>query len=350
MVDPMRLLIAGEFRWNCGSSHVVKEYIRFGSKQGLDIRVATAFGKSDAGTRRELHYCDDLAWATHLLVIFEGNPFLTESDLSVIERHFPRSKRTVIDADGHWSPLIQVGTDNNGRPCGAASWRGQIEAISDVILQPCLTSATQGASPFPYFGMPEECSAEDNRYPKDVDVQYVGANWFRYPALAEVFEAARAALGAEAALQVLGTYWDGTSRPGFEDGTTADVDRLATLQVRCGPSVPFGSVIDNMSRSRISPVLVRPVLSAMKMLTPRMFETLAAHTIPIYRSAERYIGDIWKDDGVFCGGSNLCEAILRLSDRAGQVDDHLRELRHQMRKTYGYEVLVRQLAEIMSSR
>ena len=41
---------------------------------------------------------------------------------------------------------------------------------------------------------------------------------------------------------------------------------------------------------------MRPVLRALELLTPRMLETVAAHTIPFYREEDRYIGGLYGDE------------------------------------------------------
>lgn len=342
----MRLLVAGEFAWNCGSSHVIREYVRHASTAGMAIKLSSQFGSHDDEMLRELPYCDDLSWATHLLVVLEGNAFLTDQNLTTIARALPRSNRAVLDADAHWCPTVNVGTDSNAWPCGREAWRDQISAVSDLVLQPRAVAGCDGAVAFPYFGMPPAPNGAASTT-ATADVQYVGANWFRFPALVEVLRAARAALGDDAVLRVFGTYWDGSTRPGFEDGTHANVHTLESLGVHRGPPVPFGSVVSQMSASVLTPVLVRPVLSALRMLTPRMFETLAASTIPLYRAEDEYVGEIWQDRGAFCLGP---EPVTRIAQIVGDLNEMRRvatDLREHMYSRYSYPAILRQLRELL---
>src|SRR5688500_4345740 len=134
----MRILVIGDFRWNSGSSHVIREYVRHAPGLGMEIAVSAQFGSRDEPITRELPYCDDLGWATHLLVVLEGNPFLNTEDLEQIDRVIPRSRRAVVDADGHWAPVTRVRDDDNTWPCDHESWHRQIADIADLVLQPAL--------------------------------------------------------------------------------------------------------------------------------------------------------------------------------------------------------------------
>src|SRR4051794_8196968 len=102
----MRLLIVGDFAWNNGSSHVIREYVKHAPALGIEVALSAEFGSHDEEIARELPYCENFKWATHMLVVFESNPFLSTKDLELIDRVIPRSRRAVVDADGHWSPLM----------------------------------------------------------------------------------------------------------------------------------------------------------------------------------------------------------------------------------------------------
>lgn len=108
-------------------------------------------------------------------------------------------------------------------------------------------------------------------------LQYIGANWWRWPQLTELVGAAREA-GLDR-LRVCGRWWDGEIDPDYPQATANEPGWLTTHGVEVVPPVPFGRVVTEMARSAIHPILARPVLSQMGLLTPRMFETLAAGTL-----------------------------------------------------------------------
>jgi hypothetical protein len=345
----MRLLVVGDFRWNSGSSHVIREYVRYAPAAGMEVAVSLEFGSRDEPITRELPYCDDLGWGTHLLVVFEGNPFLSTEDLERIDRVIPRSRRAVVDADGHWAPATPVGDDDNTWPCGSEGWRRQISDVADLVLQPSLTRPSPGAVRFSYFGTPASiaASAPDATPGSKVDVQYIGSNWFRFTALMEVFSAARAALGDCALLRVQGKYWDGSVRPAFEEATRADTAVLARLGIEVCPPVPFGQVVACMGDAIATPVLVRPVLSALGFLTPRMFETAAASTIPVYRQADSYIGELYQDDGELCLGEDPAAKLKEIVGNQKRLRASAAELRRCLYDEYSYLAVLRHLRELL---
>ena len=53
--------------------------------------------------------------------------------------------------------------------------------------------------------------------------------------------------------------WDGGIENGFKNDAVSDPVFLASQRVDVFESVPFGSVVDAMSRAQISPIFVRPI-------------------------------------------------------------------------------------------
>jgi hypothetical protein len=345
----MRLMVIGDFRWDSGSSHVIREYARHAPAQGIEIAVSSTFGSRDEQICRDLPYIEDLKWATHLLIVFEGNPFLKDDDLERIDRVVPKSRRAVVDADGHWGSIAQIGEDNNTWPCGHEGWQRQIAEVSDLVLQPALFEPCQGAVRFPYFGMPSCAPAPlfDERG-SHLDMQYIGCNWFRFRPLVEVFSACREALGKGSSLRVRGRYWDGKMRLGFESGTKADIDLLKRLDIEVLPPVPFGQVVERMGDALITPVLVRPVLAACRLMTPRMLETVSAATIPVYRQADRYIGDLYQDDGELCLGHSPADKLKQIVQDQVRFRAKAHELRHRLYREYSYSSVLGHLKRLLN--
>ena len=168
-------------------------------------------------------------------------------------------------------------------------------------------------------------------------MQYIGNNWFRFASVIEVFSAARNALGDCASLRVRGKYWDGSIRHGFDAATRADTAVLSRLRVEAYSPVPFGwQEVERMGDARVTPVLVRPVLAARGLMTPRMFETAAASTIPVYRQPDCYVSDLYNDDGELCLGDNpdakLKEIVQDRTDFRASAND----VRQRLYNEYSY--------------
>jgi hypothetical protein len=340
----VKLLVIGDFAWHNGSSHVIAEYMRHGPSVGIEVAVSSEFGSRDDRIMGHLRYCDDLRWATHLLVVCESRPLLNEEELNQITIAIPRHRRAVIDTDGHWASSTEVDGDNNAWPCGRHEWLRSMSEIADLILQPSLSPPAPGAVPFPYFGMPEPAvSAGGN-----VDVQYIGSNWFRSTEVIEVFSDARSALGSKGTLRVCGTFWDGSNMPGFEVSTRADTVALKRLQIEVRPPVPFGDVVQRMGDATTTPVLVRRVLSELELITPRMFETAAADTIPVYRGADAYIGQLYQDEGCFCLGNEPQRTFAAIREDTDRFRAIAADVRARLLRDFSYPKILRQLRDLIA--
>lgn len=341
----VRLLVIGEFAYNSGSSNVVREYVRAGPAAGFDVRIAAAFGRSDRRVRAELPHEADPRWATHALVIYEGRPFLHNRSLAALEQAIPRARRLVVDCDGHCAPLVNVVGDDNGWPCGHDAWRRAFEAAGSVILQPSIAEAAPGTLRWPYFGMPP--ASPGSPRPRRLTMQYVGNNWFRARALLEVFAAGRQAIPS-ARLQVRGRGWDGSSLPGLEHGTYAAPADLAALGIRVARPAPFGRVTETMSQALLSPVLVRPVLSRLGLLTPRMLETAAASTLPVYTEADPQIAALYDDGGALCLGPDPAARIAVILDDLPRFEALAGDIRASLAGRFGYERNLSALRELLA--
>ncbi len=339
----IRLLVIGEFVYSSGSSNVVREYVRAGPAAGFDVRIAASFGRSDRRVCAELPHEADASWATHALVVYEGRPFLDASALASLDRAIPHRRRIVVDCDGHCAPLVNVDGDDNGWPCGPDAWRSAFEEAGALIVQPAIGRPAPGTARWPYFGMPPPAQRRSKR----LTMQYVGNNWFRANALLDLFAAARQALPG-ARLRVRGRGWDGTSLPGLEHGTHADPGKLAALGVTVARPAPFGGVVDAMGEALLAPVLVRPVLSRLRLLTPRMFETAAADTIPLYNEADRHIAELYRDDGLLCLGRSPAEQLAGVFADAPRYQAQAAEVRAHLLERYSYEENLRALRQLLA--
>jgi hypothetical protein len=178
-------------------------------------------------------------------------------------------------------------------------------------------------------------------------MQYIGSNWFRFAALTEVFSVARAVLPPSAKLRVRGKYWNGDFRPGFEAATKADSEVLRQLGVEVYPCVPFGDIVRRMGDATVTPVLVRPLLGALGFLTPRMFETVTARTIPVYREEDSYISELYHDDRYFCLGKTHAK-MHDVFKGEEQLDRILEEVRQRIQRDYSYVALLTRLRDLLS--
>ena len=68
----------------------------------------------------------------------------------------------------------------------------------------------------------------------------------------------------------------------IEDTYFSDSDYLRKLGVEVMLPIPFSQVIGWMNKAVFNPVLLRPTFDRLRLSDPRMFETAAANTIPLF--------------------------------------------------------------------
>ena len=340
-----RILFAGDFRWASGSSHVVAEYVRVASEQDAEVRVSSTLGSHDEQITRFLPYESDLRWATHLVVVLEGNPFLDEMVMEAVDRAVPPHRRLVIDADGRSLPIVRVGSDDNRGPHGVHAWADQFNMAACTTICPRLGPHRAGRLdvPFTYFGIPPLSGAVTPA----CALRYVGANWWRFEALETVAHAFRQ-VDAHGRVEVCGRYWGGERRAEYEAATTTDRDVLADLGVIVRPPVPFGEVVSAMSEAVLSPVLFRPVLSTLGLLTPRVFEPLAASTMPLFMWSDHAVAQVVGRDGLLCLGDEPADDIARVLDDLPTYRAIADDLRAEMYAMYRYPAVFGRLLEVLA--
>jgi hypothetical protein len=336
-----RILFAADLRWGSGSSHAVAEYVRVAGACDAEVKVASAIGSRDDQVSRLLPYENDLSWATHLVIVLEGNPFLDARSVEQIERAVPAHRRLVIDADGRSLRPVRVGLDDNFGPHGREVWAQQFELAGCPVLHPRLGPGGQPS--FSYFGMP----VPGPRMTQPCKLRYVGANWWRFDALVSVVRALRAT-DRRGRVEVCGRYWDGELRPGYEVATSSDAVVLDELGVQVHRPVPFGEVVSFMSGAVVSPVLLRPVLARLGLVTPRVFETIAARTIPLFLQGDTAISDVAGQADALHLGPDVAGDLGHILDDPVSHIAIADEFRAESYAAYRYERVLDRLLEQLS--
>lgn len=336
-----RILFAGNFHWNAGSSHVISAYVAASGNLDYEIGVSTQLSRLDEQIPRHLPLVDDLGWATHLIFVFEGRQFLSDAQLDLCQS-IPRHRRIVIDADGHWGPTVTMGADSSQGSSTAESWHWLYAALTDVVLQPKISGPLpQGAAFFSYFGMPRiHRRPTDGPCPGEspYELQYIGSNWWRWDTLSSLVRAAASADPPVSRMRVCGRWWDGDACPGHEQATVSEAGWLRNQGVEVAPSVPFGHVVSEMSLSAITPILARPVLATMGMLTPRMFETLVSGSVPVLTDNLAYVASVYGDDiQLFLLGDNPSDTLARVLHGHDHYRQRLELVQAHVQSTFNYE-------------
>ena len=342
----MNILVAGDFRWNGGSSRVIFNYHRSAPRHGCRVMVSSQYGSLDDRIGDYIPVCDDDSWADRIIFVFESFQYLTFEQMRRVKARFQREHVTIIDPDGRYGPTVRSDSDGNHKDYTRESWRHLYESLSDRILQPRLSSLPAGARHFPYFGM--ECDIERPQAisTKKYTIQYVGNNWYRWPVVEDFLSSIRPIRDELGRIALKGMRWDGEVEKGFEPDTFADVGYLRSMGVETSGSVAFGQVIPAMSEALVSPLFVRPMIAAQKLITPRMLETVCADTIPVFRKAECYIREFYGDDALdLCLGDDPIQRLRDILARPRHYFDLASAIRQKLRALTNYDLLTAKLVE-----
>jgi hypothetical protein len=345
MGAPLRVLFVGCFRYNSGSSHTLLGYARAAQRQHYDLRVSS-LGLVDKPVREKIAVADD-DWVPDLIVlVFESERFLTSAAVRSLERMVPRSRRLIIDPDGKYSEVVQSGVDTNHPTADSRTfWAELYQQLSDTILQPCLGSITPGVKKFLYFGIDSyRPSFPQERSEKLFDLIYVGNNWYRWHDFVWLFDKLSRIRSKVGRIAVFGKHWFADPEPGFEEHTYSDPSFLYAHGVESYRSVPFGEVERKMGQGKLHPIFVRPVLNLLKLVTPRMFETFAANTVPIIPQYFQHAVSLY--------GPEVTPLYLRedpadvITSMLNQYPDYMilaREIRDKLIKEHSYDVRLTEL-------
>ncbi|ORT59193.1 glycosyltransferase [Streptomyces sp. CB03238] len=344
-----RILFAGVFHWNAGSSHMIAEYARVAQAVGCEVGVSSQLSRLDGTVNAHLPVVDDITWATHLVLVFENAQFLSLQQRELCEV-VPRQRRIVLDPDGHWGPQVCAGVDNNAGVDTIDSWHKLYADLSDVILQPRLGEhLPDGAQFFSYFGMPDiHRLATDYPNPRTMpyELQYVGANWWRWKEMTSLLHAAGASRPPIRRIRVCGRWWTGDPHPDHLLATANEHGWMEEHGVEVAPPVPFGQVVSAMAQAAITPVLARPLLARMELLTPRMFETLASGSIPVLWPDLGHLSALYGDDvELFLLGGDPADTLAQMLRDPGRYRRPLAAIQRRVHERFNYRTVLAELIQ-----
>ena len=124
---------------------------------------------------------------------------------------------------------------------------------------------------------------------------------------------------------------------------------LQQLGVDILPPVPFKDVISWMSKAIFNPVLTRPTFGHMRLVTPRLFETPAASTIPLFVLDEAYIAELYGPEALELRlpDKQPEEKILDLVARPGHYATIVRRMRQCLAEKHSHKTRVLRLIELI---
>ena len=337
-----------------GSGLVIQGYTEAANALGHEVVVyACPYEKIP------LNYSLAIGTADAVIFLFEWTTrqyYGDQLDLVRLVAKVPRDRRIVIDGDGNYNAVISVDRDMN-HPDAAASrrWTEVCDSLSDKICQPTLHPRRRNVRSFlfyaynPAWERPLDCVA------KDFAMVYVGHSKFRWRPMESVLRAVEPIRDQIGRIALVGHGWDSfpewATRMQIEDVYYTDKAYLQRLGLEILPAVPFAQVIDCMSKAIFNPVLVRPTFAQLGLVTPRLFETPAASTIPLFVLDEAQVCEIYGPDALELRLPDKApeEKVLDLVRRPKHYHDVATGIRRHLAEKHSHKERLRELIEIIES-
>src|SRR5262249_45132206 len=189
----------------------------------------------------------------------------------------------------------------------------------------------------------------------EFDMVYVGHSKFRWKPMLRVLKAVEAVREQLGRIGLVGYGWDTppywASSMQLEQAYFSDSSRLQRLGVETLPPVRFECVIDCMSKGRFNPILLRPLFAHLAFVTPRLFETVAANTIPLFVLDPSHVREIYGEQGLelVLPEENPQEKILDIVHHPERYRDVVMGIRQHLTEKHSHAARLRRLIEIIQS-
>jgi hypothetical protein len=349
----MRLMFVHYVQEDRGSPQDLYNYARVA--QALHHEVAI-YGPSNPMS--PFNYSVDIASADAIIFIFEWTTDLQYGDnldLARLVGKVPRDRRVVIDCDGKYNDAISVIGDYNHRDeATSRRWLEICDSLSDKICQPTLHPLRPNVRPFLFYAYNPAWAVPLNFSAKEYGMLYVGHSKFRWHAMRRVLQAIQKIRPEMGRIGLVGHGWravpDWATQMQIEEIYFSDPAYLRELDVEIIPPVPFGHVINRMSTAVFNPVLLRPTFNYLRLVNPRMFETPAASTIPLFALDEVHVREIYGECSIeLTLPDDPSEKILDIMRRPEHYADVVSGIREHLAKKHSHAARLRELIEVVES-
>jgi hypothetical protein len=337
-----------------GSGNVIQGYTQAARELGHEVAV---FGPPNP--RIPLNYSRDITSSDAVVFIFEWSTQLQYGDHLDLVRLFgriPRSRRVIVDGDGNYNDVLSVDGDYNHRDSDSVrKWIDFCDSLTDKICQPTLHPFRQNVRPFLFYGYDPSWEVPLNFRSKEFGMIYVGHCKFRWVPMRKIL---RAIEPVRSTLGRIGFVGEGWGTPPWwaesmhmEDAYYCDYGYLRSLGVETLSPVPFPQVIGWMSKALLNPVIVRPTFGRMRLVTPRVFETIAANTIPLFGLDHQHVQEIYGEPGLEIAVSNgrTPDTLSEIQSRPEKYEKIVRGLRAHLGGKHSYRARLKELIQIIES-
>jgi len=352
---------------SAGATETVYQYYLAGKRLGVDVSVAGFIAKNVAKwlpvlgkPERVREQYSDADWYPlnaseandiDLFVFYFDNDNILdpETDMDELEhivRIVPRHKAIVIDADGKYNPVTKCkeGDFNHRDESAWKKWKFTFESLSDRIFQPSFRITQPKVEFFPFFGYLDE---EVESVEKTFNVLYLGNNWHRWDQITEIIGYLNELRHLFPKIGIIGNNWL-TGDEYWPEAKYREPQFFQERKIEVSEERPhIGEVVSCMARAKYAPILIRPILREMQMITPRMYETFAARVIPIIPNDFFYYREIYGAlaDELILGNAPL-ERLADMVSRESYYRNVVREIREFLRSEHSFSARLQELQNI----
>lgn len=337
-----------------GSGLVIQGYTEAAKALGHEVAV---YGRNHLGI--PLNYSMDIESADAAIFIFEWTTQLAKGDALDLARllgKVPRARRVILDGDGNYNDPITVAGDYNHRGTAAARrWIEICDSLCDKICQPTYHPLKRNVRPFLFYAFNPSWVRPLDFATKKYSMIYVGHCKFRWLPMLRVLQGIEPIRERVGRIAMVGEGWAALppwARPmHIEDYYFSDPSYLKRWNIETLPAVPFPQVIDWMGKAVFNPVIARPTFGEMRLVTPRLFETLAASTLPLFGLDAVHVQEIYGDRALelMLPHTNPDDMILDLITRPEHFAGIVRSIRQHLSEKHSHTARLKELFAIVQS-
>ena len=308
------IIFIGDFYYNAGSTQTLLYYKKIAEKLGYDIVIS---GYADSYVKKVLPVIQTDSWPSQsiLIYIFENILYLDPNiNQGLLEKHLRVSKKyphCIIDTDARYE-------DHR--------WKKILDEFEVPVLQPKIYSdkLSDNIISYPFFCFPEPEQVISH---KKHDMVYVGNNWKRTEEMSIIIDGIKRIKNAFT-LAIYGKNW--------KKIIDSDDD-----QISLHPSVPSNAFLHTQSLGEFSPILISKELLEKKLYTPRMFETIAADTLPLIPDTLWFANEIFGSAESFIySPRNLHEVVLKMKENKNNYINFKKNIQQHLQQKFSPEVLL----------
>jgi hypothetical protein len=342
-----------------GSGLVIQGYTEAARLLGHEVSVYGRWIPGKVNPVIPLNYSVDIDSADAVVFIFEWTTRLKpgdQLDMARLVSKVPRHRRIIIDGDGNYNDVICVADDYNHPDAAACRrWIDACDSVSDKICQPTLHPLRPNVIPFLFYAYNPSWERPLDMGHCEFDMMYVGHSKFRWQPMMRVLKGAEAVREQLGRIGLVGYGWDSlphwAKSMQLEKAYFSDAGKLQRLGVEALPPVRFEYVIDWMSKARFNPVLLRSLFAHLRFVTPRLFETVAANTIPLFVLDPLHVREIYGEQGpeLVLPEENPQEKILDIVHHPEHYRNVVMGIRRHLTEKHSHAARLRRLIEIIQS-